>query len=116
MSDPSLIEFYDRIERIEYARAKGDGFDAAGTLGRSHFSPRRQRRGFLKPLLMLCMGVFGLKGAIYYNIGGDIYTARVEALKDGEGFEPLGAVLMQADPVTIEVSRLINRGVTWLTA
>lgn len=116
MSDPNLIDFYDRIERIEYARAKGDGFDAPGTLGRAHFSPRGRRRGFLKPLILLSMSVFGLKGAIYYNIGGDIYSSRVEALKDGEGFEPLGAVLMQADPVTIQVSRIINRGVNWLTA
>ena len=45
-----------------------------------------------------------LKGAIYHQIGADLYQARVDNLMGGEGFDRLGGVLMQADPATVWVS------------
>ncbi len=39
MADPNLVDFYSNVARFEKMRAKGYGFDAAGTLGRSYFNP-----------------------------------------------------------------------------
>lgn len=103
--DPNLNDFYSRVSRIERAHAKGYGFEAAGTLGRSSAVNRKARNWkFLKPLaLVLLMGA-GLKGMIHYYIGAETYQARVDALVLGQGFDPVGGWLMQADPATIWIS------------
>ena len=108
MSDPNLANFYGRIARIERAHAKGYGFEANGTLGRSHyFRPVRQRRPLLRLTIFAFVCVFGLKGAILYNLGAESYDARVARLQTGKDFDKLGAWFMQADPVTIWVATRI---------
>ncbi|WP_135448838.1 hypothetical protein [Tabrizicola caldifontis] len=103
--DPNLNEFYSRVARIEKAHAKGYGFEARGTLGRKASS----RRGswslrFLRPLVMALLVGVGLKGIIHYYIGAQTYESRVSALAAGNGFDPVGAWLMHADPVTVAIS------------
>ncbi|MGB8813136.1 MAG: hypothetical protein WCC57_08120 [Paracoccaceae bacterium] len=105
MTDQSLSEFYSRIARIEKARAKGYGFEAEGTLGRSYYyRPTKKRRPILAPLLMVAMCSVAMKGAVLSKIGDDLYEQRVDRLLDGQGFERLGGYLMKADPVTVFVS------------
>jgi hypothetical protein len=103
--DPNLNEFYSRVSRIEKSHAKGYGFEATGTLGRKASS----RSGslalrVLKPLVLAALLAVGLKGMIHYYIGAQTYESRVSALAAGEGFDPVGAWLMHADPVTLFVS------------
>jgi hypothetical protein len=103
--DPNLNEFYSRVSRIEKAHAKGYGFEAAGTVSRKA-SGRTGRRllKIAKPLLVtLALGVC-LKGLIHYYVGAQTYESRVSALAAGEGFDPVGAWLMHADPATLWVS------------
>ncbi|NUB46135.1 hypothetical protein GEU84_017210 [Fertoebacter nigrum] len=115
MSDPNLRDFYGRVARIEQAHSAGMGFEAEGALGRSHYRrPDRSRRGFVKPLLLVLLCGFGMKATIHYKVGAASYDARVTALKAGEGFDLLGAALMQADPVTVFLSAQIARGVAAL--
>jgi len=115
MPDPNLADFYGRIARIERMRAKGYGFEANGTLGRSHYlRPVRQRRPLLRVLIFAFVCVFGLKGAILYNVGPESYEARVARLQGGEDFDKLGAWMMQADPVTVWVSDQLDRVATKL--
>lgn len=107
MTDQNMVDFYGRVARIKKARAKGYGFEAAGTLGRSYYIQRsrvRARNSILKPALIVMLGAFGLKGAIHYQIGGAVYSERVAELKAGQGFDRLGGYLMEADPVTMFVS------------
>ena len=107
MADQNMVDFYGRVSRIKKARVKGYGFEATGTLGRSYYTqhaPSRFGISVLKPALIVLFGAFGLKGAIHYQIGSDVYSERVADLKSGEGFDRLGGYLMQADPVTIFVS------------
>ncbi len=107
MADPNMVDFYGRVSRIKKARAKGYGFEAPGTLGRSYYTQRqpvRSQISLFKPALIVLFGAFGLKGAIHYQIGGSVYSERVAELKAGEGFDRLGGFLMQADPVTKFVS------------
>lgn len=103
--DPNLNEFYSRVSRIEKTHAKGYGFEAAGTVGRR--VPMRAGSRILKLLkplaLVLLVGV-GLKATIHYYVGAQTYESRVSALAAGQGIDPMGAWLMNADPLTLYVS------------
>jgi hypothetical protein len=103
--DPNLNDFYSRVSRIEKAHAKGYGFEARGTVGRKASSRSGTRvLRFLKPLVLaLILGVT-LKGVIHYYVGAQTYESRVSALAAGQGFDPVGAWLMHADPVTMAIS------------
>jgi hypothetical protein len=115
MADPNLVDFYSRVARFERARSKGYGFDAAGTLGRSHFTRKtHSRRAILGPILLMAVCAFGLKGALLHSVGEQSYNIRVERLQAGQGFDPMGGWLMQADPVTVFVAGKIADGVALL--
>lgn len=103
--DPNLNDFYSRVSRIEKSHAKGYGFEAAGTVGRKGQSRTGSRiLKLAKPLVLaLAVGV-GIKGVIHYFVGAQTYESRVSALAAGQGFDPVGAWLMHADPVTLWVS------------
>ncbi len=103
--DPNLNDFYNRVSRIEKSHAKGYGFEAAGTVRRrsSNRSGMRSLK-FVKPLVMALVLGAGMKGMIHYYIGTNTYESRVSALAAGTGFDPLGAWLMHADPVTLWIS------------
>ena len=107
--DPNLNDFYTRVTRIEKAHAKGYGFEAPGTLGRSALGNRKTRNWkFLKPLALVLLTGAGMKGVIHYYIGAETYQLRVDALAVGQGFDPVGGWLMQADPVTLWISGQIG--------
>lgn len=114
MSDPNLVAFYGRIARIERARAQGYGFEASGTLGRSHSNtrPAQRRSPVLRIVVLVAVCAFGLKAAIHATVGPENYQQRVERLVSGEGFDRLGGWLMQADPVTVWLSRQITAAKT----
>jgi hypothetical protein len=112
-ADPNLNDFYKRVARIEYTHARGHGFIAAGALSRAEFAPARRRRTpILRPLLMVLAFGFGLKGMIHYQLGTDVYDARVVALLDGQGIDRLGGKLMHADPLTLWISKQISAAFT----
>ena len=107
MHDPNLIDFYDRVGRLQKAHASGQGFEAVGTLGRSYYTRRqrgRRRMGWILPLFFVAAAVFGLKATIHYHVGDQTYQDRLTVMRQGEGFDRLGATLMQADPVTLWLS------------
>ena len=115
MTDPNLTDFYGRVSRIQRARAKGYGFEATGTLGRSHYSrPQTQRHSVVGPILFLLICAFLVKGLIYHGVGSQSYNDRVHALMAGQGVDRLGGWLMQADPVTLFVSDEIKIGLAKL--
>ena len=108
MVDMNLQEFHGRISRIERAHGRGQGFEAVGTLGRSHYTRRRGLRvPLMAPVLFLTFAVILLKAMIHFGIGGSLYEQKVERLWAGEGLDRVGAVLMQADPATLWVSAQI---------
>jgi len=108
-TDPNLENFYGRVTRIEKAHAKGYGFEARGTLGRSS-SWKQERRGLwlVKPLLLVLAVGMALKGAIHHYVGATLYEERVAQMMTGEGFDSVGGTLMQADPVTQTISAFIG--------
>ena len=115
MADPNLVDFYGRVARFERARANGYGFDAAGTLGRSHFEKKpRPLKSWHSSVLLVIFCVFGMKAAILHSVGGKAYDNRVAGLQSGQGFDRLGGWLMQADPVTGFVAEKIGEGLAAL--
>lgn len=111
--DPKIKEFNGRIARIHKARAKGYGFEAAGTLGRSFYTrPRRRNLSLMKPLLVTLMVAVTAKALIHWNLGPDTYQARVDSLQQGEGFDRLGGWLMAADPMTLAISGFLTRSLS----
>lgn len=102
--DPNLNDFYNRVSRIEKSHAKGYGFEAAGTVGRKGNGRGRVWLKFVKPLAVATVLGLGLKGMIHYYVGTQTYENRVSSLAAGSGFDPVGAWLMHADPVTLWVS------------
>lgn len=113
MSDPSFDEFYSRIAKIEKAREKGFGFEAEGTLGRSHYT-RRSRRfririPLLRPAVALLIAATVVKAIFLHQLGTEVYNERVAKLKAGEGIDRLGGVLMTADPVTIALAANLQK-------
>lgn len=115
MTDPNMTEFYGRVARIQKARAKGYGFEAPGTLGRSYYyRPQARRRSVIGPILFLLVAAFLLKGAIYHSVGPQSYSDRVANLMAGAGIEHVGGWLMQPEPVTMFVSDKIALGLSKL--
>jgi hypothetical protein len=103
--DPNLNDFYSRVSRIEKSHAKGYGFEAAGTLGRKGANRSGSRLlKVVKPLVLVLAVGTGIKSVIHYYVGAQTYESRVSALAAGDGFDPVGAWLMHADPVTLWAS------------
>lgn len=110
--DPNLEDFYRRIARVQSAHSRGYGFEADGTIGRSHYA-KPSRRGFalFKAAAVVAICVIGLKATIHYHIGPDLYQERVDTLMVGEGFDRLGGWIMTADPATLWLSDKLQ---TWV--
>ncbi|MFN6976895.1 MAG: hypothetical protein ACK4OP_02135 [Gemmobacter sp.] len=109
MADPNLRDFYDRVARILRAQERGYGFEAAGTLGRSHYPrPRRLRIPVMAPVLVLVCGVLVIKAILHQGLGATDYEGRVAALWDGNAIDRVGAVIMQQDPATVWLSARIG--------
>ncbi|MGV8951141.1 MAG: hypothetical protein ACOH2M_08550 [Cypionkella sp.] len=113
MADPNLADFYSNVARFEKRRQKGFAFEAGNTLV-TRKPVRTKHRSFLRPLLMIAVCGFGLKGMIYQSVGATVYGQRVEELQAGQGMDRLGGWLMQVDPVTRMVADGIARGLTYL--
>jgi hypothetical protein len=108
MADPNLVNFYANVAHFERRHAKGYAFEAVGTVGRTKPFQRRKSRSWLRPLILVAVSFFALKGMIYHSVGAKAYDNRVASLETGEGFDRLGGFLMRADPVT----QLMAQGIT----
>lgn len=113
MVDRNLQNFYGRIGRIQNIHDAGGGFEADGTLGMSFYNSRRRRPrrriGILAPLAVIAMAIVGMKSAVHATIGEELYQQRVAALQSGDRVERIGAYVLQADPVTLSISRKIGQ-------
>lgn len=109
MSDPNMNEFYSRVGRIEQAHAQGFGFEAEGTLGRSHYRrlPVRRRPIFRVGVFLFCF-CFGMKGAVHYHLGAEGYDRRIATIEARGGFDAVQGFLMRSDPVTEMISKGID--------
>lgn len=111
MADRNMENFYHRLHRIDRIHETGGAFEAAGTLGRSYYEATRapRRRGlWLRPLALILIGFFVLKGGLHAELGDDVFARRVDELAQGSPVERAGAWVMRADMVTLLVSKQIR--------
>lgn len=105
MADQNMMDFARRVRRIEQAHVEGLGFEAVGTLGRSHYRARRRLRlPLMGPVIMVVALVVVLKAAIQVQLGPELYQSKVDRLWQGHALEQIGAVLMQPDPLSLRVA------------
>ena len=109
MTDPNMQEFQARVRRLQRAHARGRGFDAPDTLSRADFVRRKvEKRPVFRTLLFVIAFLFGIKGALHQHLGAEAYAERLKELNEAGGVDAMQAALMQADPVTLMVSRAIG--------
>lgn len=113
MVDRNLKDFYGRVDRIERIHGAGGGFEAAGTLGMSHFNrrrrPLRRRLGLLAPLVLILCGFVVIKSAMLAVIGQDNYQSRITSLEEGSATEKAAAYVLRMDPMSIYLSDRLRR-------
>jgi hypothetical protein len=108
MVDPMMTDFERRLARIRKGHSKGRPFEAQGTLGALPYRESRPRIPIVRPVLFVLAVAIGLKGVIHYSIGANTYDRRVEALRKGDDADKIAAMLMQADPATLFVSKVLQ--------
>ncbi|MFZ5751072.1 MAG: hypothetical protein ACOY5U_08380 [Pseudomonadota bacterium] len=109
--DPQLRDFYGRIDRIEKIHEAGGGFEAAGTLGLSHYTRQRRsrrHRNWLFPLVLVMASIVAVKAVVLARIGAEAYAQRVAVLAAGDTADRVGAYVLQADPLTVQVAALLT--------
>ena len=60
-------------------------------------------------LIVSAVVLFGLKAGMHVAIGPDAYDYKVAALRSGTDVDRIGAWLLQADPVTLELAERMRR-------
>lgn len=102
MTESQLSEFYGRVAQYERARNRGYGFEAVGTLGRSHYTHPKRRRP-MRLFMGICVVAFillALKAGIILFVGEGIYGERLARMNNGQDIDRLGAAILQIDPVS----------------
>ncbi|MBM7066557.1 hypothetical protein [Actibacterium sp. 188UL27-1] len=102
MADPQMKEFSGRVRRIERTHRRGRGFEAAGTVGRSYYTRKNQKRNrtLLRPMLTVVLLLVTFKAAVFTLHGEEAYLERVAALKQGGVVSQATGHLMVVDPFT----------------
>jgi len=62
----------------------------------------------LKWLVLVLVACFAFKCYLYLDLGASDYNARLAGLRDGTRIEQAGAWVMQVDPATAFVARVVN--------
>lgn len=103
--------FDKRLNRIGRKRARMvHGYSSkVGKDGLIVFRPRRSQGGFpIRGLVFLVIGFFCFKAMIIAHLGETIYSQRVDVLASGSIVEEAGALVMQAEPVSLAIAQLIR--------
>jgi hypothetical protein len=113
MSDLCIAEFNARVARIERAHAKGYGFEAVGTLGRSSYTQYQRRKirklRVMQPLLVVLICGTLMKALILHHLGLQVYELHVARLMQNGVFDQIGGFVMHADPVTVSLAQGMAR-------
>ncbi len=104
-----MRDFHGRLDRIERIHDAGGGFEASGTLGLTYYNNHRRRRlGRLLPLVLILASIVVVKAGVLARLGPDPYAERLARLQAGDALDRVGAYVLQADPLTVQVAALLR--------
>lgn len=110
MSD-AFQNFDSRLKKIHKTRVKlSRGYESfVGDDGLIVVKPRRQGWSFpFQGAFLLVAGFIGFKALILVTLGQPVFEDRVDTLRAGSFVEQMGAVIMQADPLTVMLADQIR--------
>ena len=102
--------FAQRLRRIDKRKRKlsrgvKTRMDSTGLV---HEVPATQIRMPLRPLVYVVLGFLVFKGWLIHNLGLAEYGARLSGLAEGTLAETVSAVIMQPDPVTMQIAQVFS--------
>lgn len=101
MYDPQYDQFRGRLAKLERMHREGYGFEAPGTVGRSHYRRRLPGRIPLwRSLGMMALAVVVVKSLILAQIGPISYNQRLESAGGESVVQQVSIYIMQIDPIT----------------
>lgn len=106
-----MRDFHGRLRRIHKIHRSGGGFEAAGTLGMSYYNSLKRKRSrsvWVMPLALVLLTVIGIKAAVHATVGEQTYNDRIAALAAGDAADRMGAYVLQADPLTLYASAILQ--------
>lgn len=110
MSD-AFQGFDSRLKSIGRKRTRlAQGYvSKVGKDGLIVFRPKRRTGGFpLRGLLYVVLGFTFFKAVIIAHLGVALYDDRLARLSEGSIVEQAGAVVMQADPISLMLSAYLR--------
>lgn len=111
MSASQFDEFDRRMRRISRRHSKlSHGYvTTVNDDGMVVAKPKRKSRmTTVRALALLLLVMLAFKGVLHAQLGGAEYAARVDSLAAGTTVEKVGAWIMTADPVTVQISSLVS--------
>lgn len=112
-------EFRGRVDRLQSKHAKyAQGYTARiQSDGLIVIEPRRMRSGISgKVFVLVILSFLGFKAFLMAALGLGSYDERVARLADGTAVERAGALVMQADPVSLwaaeQIGPILRRGIS----
>ncbi|MCW1952383.1 MAG: hypothetical protein KIH44_013565 [Octadecabacter sp.] len=108
--DASLDKRLNKVVR-NHERMKRNGVvHRVGKDGLIRSRPRLVRPYFpLKGALLIAVLFFAFKALLFAQLGEGNYAQKVEQLRAGTMIEKAGAVLMQPEPLTVELGRSLKQ-------
>ncbi len=110
MSD-AFQDFDNRLKRIGKTRVKlARGYESVvGPDGLIIAKPKRPRGRFpVRGVFLMVVGFIGFKALILATLGQPVFEDRVATLRAGSFVEQTGAVIMQADPLTVMIAEKLR--------
>lgn len=115
MSNNSTSDFHKRLAKIEKSKgtpARAKRSDRMGIYDAEEEKRRKANRfPWRKLMFTLALGVVGLiavKTFMVRDMGEEKYQARLTELREGEGWEPYGAIIASRDPLMMVFERLLS--------
>ena len=110
MAESHYPSFDERIARVQKLHAAGEVFLAQDGPRKPVKRPRKPRLSgwWLQPLAMVLAGALLFKGALFAQLGSEIYAARVEKLQQGSAIDRVAAWVLYADGATQKIGKALH--------
>lgn len=108
--DPAFSKRLERVVRTHQKMRRNGFVRKVGRDGLIRVRPRLVRPRFpVKGALSVVALLFAFKAVLFAQLGDEPYSQRVADLRTGNAIERAGAVILQEDPLTVQLGRFLDR-------